>query len=315
RVLVLRVRLAFGTALSKLVSVELRQLRYFVAVAEEGSISRAAKNIFLTQSALSRQIKALEETLGQCLLERQAHSVRLTRAGEVLLPEARHLLQQAEQLFQRARSAGRYRLRVGYGPSLAAGMLPAVVENYTRTHPDAHVELFDLSTSEMLTGLENGRLDVAVTVSQEHEVRGMTWTPLVHAPWQLAVSRRHAFAGKGRLSPAEIANEPLLAFCRRDYPEYWHIISSWLQEHGQNLRIKGEYDGVDSLMAAVESGLGVAVVATRNGRLVPEKVVLKTLSPAPPPLCVGACHRIDRADDEALAVFIGQLGKTAQEFV
>ena len=69
--------------------MELRQLRYFVAVAEEANISRAAQKIFLTQSALSRQIKALEEEIGQCLLERQAHSIRLTPAGEALLREAR----------------------------------------------------------------------------------------------------------------------------------------------------------------------------------------------------------------------------------
>ncbi len=100
--------------------MELRQLRYFVAVAEEGNISRAAKRIFLTQPALSRQIKALEDEIGQCLLERQAHSIRLTPAGETLLREAGDLLQQAEQMLERVRGAGRGpRLRIGYAPSLA----------------------------------------------------------------------------------------------------------------------------------------------------------------------------------------------------
>ena len=85
--------------------MELRQLRYFVAVAEEANISRAAQKIFLTQSALSRQIKALEEEIGQCLLERQAHSIRLTPAGEALLSEARDLLQRADQVLDRVRAA------------------------------------------------------------------------------------------------------------------------------------------------------------------------------------------------------------------
>ena len=136
--------------------MELRQLRYFVAVAEEGNISRAAKRIFLTQSALSRQIKALEDEIGQCLLERQAHSIRLTPVGEALLQAARDLLQHAEQLLERVRHAGRgVRLRVGYAPSLAAGMLSVAVENFTQAHPNARVELFDLATKEMLSGLEN----------------------------------------------------------------------------------------------------------------------------------------------------------------
>ena len=97
-----------------LTRMELRQLRYFIAAAEEGNISRAAQKIFLTQSALSRQIKALEEEIGQCLLERQAHSIRLTPAGETLLHAARELLQHADAVLEKVRAAGReLRLRVG----------------------------------------------------------------------------------------------------------------------------------------------------------------------------------------------------------
>src|SRR5512136_1017905 len=150
--------------------MELRQLRYFVAVAEDGNISRAAKRIFLTQPALSRQIQVLEDEIGQCLLERQAHSIRLTPVGEALLREARELLQHAEQMLERVRSTGRgVRLRVGYAPSLAAGILSAAVENFSQTHPNARVELFDLSTAEMLAGLEGGKLDVALSVGQQRE--------------------------------------------------------------------------------------------------------------------------------------------------
>lgn len=86
--------------------MELRQLRYFVAVAETSNISTAAKKIFLTQPALSRQIKALEHEVGQCLLERRAHSVHLTPVGEVMLREARELLQRADQVLDRVRAAG-----------------------------------------------------------------------------------------------------------------------------------------------------------------------------------------------------------------
>src|SRR5438046_114262 len=117
---VLGLRLHFAYA----PGMELRQLRYFVAVAETGNISRAAKKIFLTQPALSRQIQALEDEIGQCLLERQAHSIRLTPVGEALLSEARELLQHAETVLEKVRVAGRrLRLRVGYAPSLAAGLL------------------------------------------------------------------------------------------------------------------------------------------------------------------------------------------------
>ncbi len=293
--------------------MELRQLRYFVAVAEEGNISRAAKRIFLTQPALSRQIKALEEEIGQCLLERQAHSIRLTPVGEALLGEARELLQHAEQVLERVRGAGReQRLRVGYAPSLAAGILSAAVENFTQTHPNARVELFDLSTAEMLAGLESEKLDVVLTVAQEHSMRSLQWTTLVRAPWRLAVNQNHLLAHRTRVTPEEVARKPLLAYCRRDYPEYWEGVTNWLREHAQRPRIVGEYDGVDSLMAAVESGLGVAVVTNHAARLVPERVRLLTLSPAPKPLCIAAAFRRDRAADKPLAVFIEELREAAK---
>src|SRR5262245_50586299 len=179
--------------------MELRQLRYFVAVAETGNISRAAQKIFLTQPALSRQIKALEEEIGQCLLERQAHSIRLTPAGEALLLEAGQLLQQADQAMERVRAAGQgTRLRIGYAPSLAAGILSTAVQVFTQSHGNARVELFDLSTKEMLAGLEGGKLDVALTVGPENDTRGLKWTRLVRAPWQLAVNLNHPLARRAQ---------------------------------------------------------------------------------------------------------------------
>ncbi len=295
-----------------LAGMELRQLRYFVAVAEERNISRAAKRIFLTQPALSRQIKALENEIGQCLLERQAHSIRLTPVGEALLREARELLQHAEQMIERVRVAGRgLRLRVGYAPSLAAGMLSVAVENFTQAHPNAHVELLDLSTAEMLAGLENDRLDVALCVGQRRQTRGLKWTPLIRAPWRLAVSRNHPLARRSQATPADVAGEPLLVYAKRDYPEYWDALTGWLQGHGQRPRVAGEYDGAENLMAAVESGLGVAVVTARMARLFPNRARLVKLSSAPEPVRIAVGRRANRAEDKPLAVFIEELRKAA----
>jgi len=298
-----------------LARMELRQLRYFVAVAETGNISRAAQKIFLTQPALSRQIKALEHEIGQCLLERQAHSIRLTPAGEILLREARELFQHADQMLERVRSAGHdVRLRIGYAPSLASGLLTVAVEGFAQKHPKAGLELFDRSTKELLAGLENDTLDVAITVGLDRGPRGLKWTPLVRAPWQVAVNRRHALARRSQVTPMEVARGPLLVFCQRDYPEYWDIISAWLREHRQRPTIAGEYDGVNSLMAAVESGLGMAMVTTSTARLVPERVRLKTVSDAPKPLCIAAGHTGNRAAGKPLAVFIEELRHAARAF-
>ena len=293
-------------------AMELRQLRYFVAVAEEGNISRAAKRIFLTQPALSRQIKALEGEIGQCLLERQAHSIRLTPAGEALLREVRELLQHAEQVLERARGARRrLRLRVGYAPSLAAGMLSVAVENFTQRHPNVQVELFDLSTAEMLAGLGSGALDVALCVGQQRQTTGLAWTPLVRAPWRLAVNRNHPLARRTQVTPPEVASEPLLIYSRRDYPEYWDTLTGWLRDHGQRPRIAAECDGAENLMAGVESGLGVAIVTTQMARLFPNRARLTTLASPPEPVRIAVGHRTNRADSKPLAVFVEELRKAA----
>lgn len=292
--------------------MELRQLRYFVAVAEEGNISRAAKRIFLTQPALSRQIRALEEEIGQCLLTRQAHSIRLTPVGEALLREAPELLQHAEQLLERVRGAGRgVRLRVGYAPSLAAGMLSVAVANFTQSHPNAKVELFDLSTEEMLTGLEDDKLDVALSVGQQRQTRGLKWTPLTRVPWELVVNQNHPLADRSEVTPAEVAGEPLLVFCQRDYPEYWDIVTKWLRGHRQRPHVAGEYDGLESIMAAVESGLGVALLTSRPAHRVPKSIRLKQLSAAPEPVCIAVGHKDNRTGDQPLAVFVEELRKAA----
>lgn len=297
---------------SMLRRMDLRQLRYFVAVAEAGNISRAAKQIYLTQPALSRQIKALEEEIGHCLLERQAHSIRLTAVGESLLHEARDLLRHADQVLERVRATGQgVRLRVGYAPSLAAGLLSPAVEQFTQAHPDARVELFDLSTAEMLAGLAAETLDVAVTVGQPQGTRDVQWTPLLRAPWQLAVNAKDPLANRSRIPPAEVAARPLVMFCQRDYPEYWQAVMSWLRGHGLRPKVAGEYDGVESLLAAVASGLGVAMVTARTQGRAPDQVRLKPLSLPPAPLCVAAGQRATRAKNPPIAVFLEELRKAA----
>ncbi len=295
--------------------MELRQLRYFVAVAETSNISRAAQKLFLTQPALSRQIKALEDEIGQCLVERSAHSIRLTPAGDALLREARELLQRVDAMLERVRAAGQsVRLRVGYAPSLSSGLLSGAVENFAQKHPQARVELFDLSTKEMLAGLESDTLDVALSVGQKRDGHGLKWTPLLQVSWQLAVNHQHPLARRKHVTVAEVAGEPLLVFCQRDYPEYWDAITGWLRKHQQRLAIAGEYDGVDSLLAAVESGLGVAIVTTSTARLIPKRVRLKAMTAAPNPVCIAAGHRASRASEKPLAVFIEELRHAAQAF-
>lgn len=305
--------LASACVLVILDSVELKHLRHFVAVAEEGNISRAAQKVFLTQPALSRQIKALEEEIGQCLLERHAHSIRLTPTGEILAREARELLQHADQVLERVRATTHGpKLRIGYAPSLAGGLLAGALEHFTRTHPEVRLELLDLSTQEMLARLDDDTLEVAITVRPAKSALGRKWVTLWQTEFRLATSAQHRLAQKDQITRAEIAREPLLIYCQRDYPEYWEMLSNWFRADRHHPRIAGEYDSVDSLMAAVEAGLGVAVIVHRNDRPVSQRVRLGILVESPPTVCIAAGFHPQKLHHQTIADFVAALCRAAK---
>ncbi len=294
--------------------MELRTLRAFIAVAEDGSISRAALRLHLTQSALSRQIKALEEDLGVALLERGAHSVRLTQEGAVLLKEGRAVVERADLAIARVQAAGKaVTLRVGYAPSLTVGMLPLAIEAFSQRHPRVRVELLDLSSSEMHAGLEQGALDVVVTVAPTRPTPDLTWQALHEEAWRLAVNRNHPLAGKKAIAPADLDGQRMLLFCQKDYPEYWQRVTAWFRDQGINARVAGEYDGANSLVSAVEAGLGAALVVERMACSFPQRMLLKPLKPTPPPVRSAAAIPQARQDDPILRVFVEELKRAAQE--
>lgn len=288
--------------------MELRQIRFFLEVAQAGSISRAAQNVYLTQPALSRQIKALETELGQCLLEREAHSVKLTPAGEVLLREGQKLLNLAEKVRDRVQQAGmETRLKLGYAPSLSNNLLPPAIEAFTARHPKVQIELHDLSSQEILKGLDEGSLDLGITVLPWQETRTLQWTKLFETPLLLAISKNHPLASKQRATLDDLADQKFLVYQRQAYPEYWRHLAKWLEGHQIRASITGEFDGVHSLLAAVKANLGVAVVAQCTDDIRPQDVRFLPLDPAPTPIPVAVGCHLDQAQAPILQTFIANL--------
>ncbi len=293
--------------------MELRLLRSFIAAAEDGNISRAASRLGLTQPALSRQIKSMEDDLGITLLERAAHSFSLTAAGELLLREGRSLLERADHLEQRVRATAKAQtLRVGYSPSLTAGILVPAIEAFAQLHPRARVELSDLTSMEMLEGLQKGSLDVVVTVQSGKEVSDVSWQPVQQQTWRVAVPRQHPLHAKETLVPADLNDQRLVVYHPRDYPDYWALVSGWFKSQGMNARIASECDGVNSLISAVEAGLGIALVVERIACMIPERIMLKPLKPQPAPVCISAGILERSRQDKVLNVFIEELKRAGE---
>ena len=293
--------------------MELRPLRSFIAAAEDGNISRAAQRLNLTQPALSRQIKGMEDDLDVALLERGAHSFSLTPAGELLLREGRLLLERADALEQRVRATAKAQtIRVGYSPSLTAGILSPAIEAFTQVHPKARVELSDMAGNQMIEALQKGTLDVIVTAPPMKEIPDISWITVQQQAWCVALPRQHALVAKKTLTARDLNDQKLVVYTQRDYPDYWSSITGWFKEQGMNARIASECDGVTSLISAVEAGLGIALVVERIACLIPERIILKPLQPQPAPVCIAAGVMSRQSKDKMLAVFVEELKRAGE---
>ena len=272
--------------------MELRHLRYFIAVAEEENVSRAALKLHVSQPALSRQIRDLEEELGFALLERSAKSVRLTDAGKTFQSEARAVLQRVEDAVKSARAVatgGRGELHVGYAPSLTARILPPTLRAFQAGSPNVRVLLHDLSTEEMLARLRDGALQIAFLVRPTRAMlRGLRFEELRCEALCLAVAPKHPFARRRTVRLAELVREPLIAYSRKEYPEYHELLAEYFATIKSRPQIAEEHDGIASLIAAVEAGGGVALVSESVACLAGPRLKFIPLSPAPEPLVIGA---------------------------
>jgi len=272
-------------------AVELRHLRYFVAVAEMENVSRAALKLHVSQPALSRQIRDLEDEIGFSLLERTAKSVRLTDAGRAFLDNARALLQNADEAVTKARavaSAEPTELHVGYSPTPTAEILPKILRAFQIKMSNVHVKLHDWSHNAILTGIRDGRLQLGLIVpplkaSALHELH---YEELFHERVCVAVALQHPFAQRRAIPITEVAAEPLIGLTREDYPNYYDYLSIIFSKVKQKPRVVEEHDSFSAVMSAVEAGTGVAI-ATDFAYSFGNRLKFLHITPEPKPISAG----------------------------
>lgn len=229
--------------------MNLRALRYFVAIADAGSLTAAAAAISIAQPALTRQLRELEDDLGTPLFHRMPRGVRLTQAGVTLYESAQRILGEAQRVRQRlaTRSGdGKASIMLGVPPTLSRVLLPGLFEHCLRNLPDVELRSREAFTPELLDWLERGMIDMAV-VTNPNAARSVSLQPLLGEPFALVT---HASMGMGPIvSLAQLAKVPLLmTSLHRD------IVERQLLPLGKTLNVQAVLDSVDTIRALVQRG-------------------------------------------------------------
>ena len=280
--------------------VELRHLRYFVAVAEAENVLRAAtQKLHVSQPAVSRQIRDLEDELGVQLFERTGKSVRLTVAGSVFLKEARAILERTDQAVRNVRDfaqAGETELHVGYAPTVSGHILSATIRAFQKAMPNVHVKLHDWSNEQIAVGLRDGRLKVALVARalERGPFHDFRFEELLREHVRLAVPPNHPFARRRSVSLADAAQEPFVGLTREDFSDYHRYLASLFASVKKKPRVIEEYDGMTSVVSAVEAGTGVAIAVEGLGYTFGNRVKLVRLTPEPKPISFGIAARKGR---------------------
>ena len=270
--------------------MELRHLRYFVAVASHGSFNRAAEILNITQPPLSRQVRDLEEHLGVPLLVRGTNSLKLTEAGELFYEEAREVLARADDAVRRVRGeTGKEILRVGYAPSMTSGIMSLALAKFQAAVPGVRIELADLSSREINEMAATGRLDLVVSsgVSVAKGIPGFQLTELRRLQLVLVISERHPLARLKRIPVARMHQLPLVGLAKDNYPEYVTTLRSMFKPFGVSLRfISLVNDGVCTLFEDLEAHNSATILTEGISDMLPRSLTVRSFTPKLPSAAV-----------------------------
>jgi|UniRef100_A0AAU3I8G4 DNA-binding transcriptional LysR family regulator len=262
--------------------LDLRQLRYFVAVAEAEHVGRAAERLHISQSPLSRQIAQLEKNLGLTLFERSQQRIRLTSDGRVFLTEAHALLRHADRLENLGRRLGRGEeggLCIGYvADAMHTGVLPSALRTLRDQRPGIHVALYDQESAEQFEGLRQRSLDIALVRTPPPEGDpDLDAAPLLRDPLLLALPERHPLALAEELTPGVLDGQPWIAVGDAQDPAWRDTFVASCVASGFTPDIR--LDAADPLTALglVASGLGLALIQRSMVRGMSDGVAVREL--------------------------------------
>jgi len=259
--------------------IELRHLRYFVAVAEELHFGRAAQRLHLSQPPLSQQIRKLEQMLGHPLLTRTSRSVSLTAAGEAFLQSARRTLRNVQRDIDETQRIARGEvgsLHIGFvGSGMLTG-LPAIFRAYHQAYPRVHLHLHESFTSRVMEGLGDGSLDAGI-LRDGDPADGLNVTSIFSEPYVAVLPANHPRAKQKSISPAALRDEPFVYFPRAAGARAFEKPLTIFEQYGFRPNIVQEASHWLTILRLIGAGLGVSIAPECVRTIASPDVVCLTL--------------------------------------
>ncbi len=289
--------------------MELRHLRYFVAVAEELNFTRAAERLGISQPPLSSQIRQLENELGTPLFHRRARSVELTDAGKLFLEEARVILKQVETAATGVRRRARGetgRIVVGSaGATYFHPLIPAIIREYGKRYPDITLAPQASNTALLVARLRAGQCDIAFIRPPIDDASGLAIDPLVDEDSVIVLPVGHRLSLLTLVPLAALAKEMFVLYPRALNPGNYDAVIDACRRAGFNPTLGQEAPQVVSVAPLVAAGLGVSVVPRSTERILPDEVCYRSIDGYAPraEICLAHCrHGSSRAVQNFVAV-------------
>ncbi|MEP6960625.1 MAG: LysR substrate-binding domain-containing protein [Acidobacteriota bacterium] len=266
--------------------MELRHLRYFVAVAEDLNFTRAAERLETAQPSLSQQIKQLEKYLGASLLKRDKRRVELTEAGHTFLSEARDILARTEQAVQRIRvTAGNQEmeLSVAVAPAAEVKVLPKLLPLVQRKMPGLRLVLHTMPTSEQKVAFANRSLDVGF-LRGPVSIPGAVVEPLLDEKLVIGLPSKHPLAVKKRLRIRDLNQFPFIMISRKGSPELHDAVCAFCEQSGLQPPIAQRAGNVLGNLNLIRNGVGFGLLPDYVASILPRGVTLRHLDLTPEPV-------------------------------
>ena len=241
--------------------IDARQLRAFATLARKGSFTLAAKELYLTQSAVSHSMRALEEEMGCRLLDRLGKKVVLTEAGEALLQHAERILAEmrvARDSLSQLGKWGHRRLRLGASTTACQYLLPEVLRSFKKEYPHSLIAIEPCDTDRAMELLEMRAIDLALSM-EPMRLERVEFLPLFQDEMQFILSPNHPWAAKGHVERAELAKENYILYAKKSYT--FRLVQSYFAAEQVVLNTVMEMGSVDAIKEMVKLELGVSVLA------------------------------------------------------